>query len=167
MYRIVCLSASPSIVQLQVLQMNTNATSMSSIFQINPHSSISSASQSAALTTPGMPPSPTPNINPFYIKFISGNIRVCQGCKGSLRLNDYSVPMPPFDLVVSRAERRQFRDSTGILVTPRSKQAVHYHLNIQCFRAVEPSESENPSRHSSTTYSNTPRAVSFHIPYLE
>ncbi len=27
-----------------------------------------------------------------------------------LRLNDYSVPMPPFDLVVSRAERRQFRD---------------------------------------------------------
>ena len=50
-------------------------------------------------------------------------------------MKDYSVPMPPFDLVVTCAERQ---DSRGILVTPRSEQAVHYHLNIQCVRAVEP-----------------------------
>ena len=31
------------------------------------------------------PPSLPANPNPFYIKFISGNIRVCQGCKGSLQ----------------------------------------------------------------------------------
>ena len=63
---------------------------------------------------------------------------VCQGCKGSLRLADYSVPLPPFDLTISRAERRQFRDNKGNLVTPLSEQAAHYHLSINCIKAVEP-----------------------------
>ena len=95
-----------------------------------------------ACTTPvSVPPSfvsRSPNVNPFYVKFISGNIRVCQGCKGSLRLADYSVPLPPFDLAISRAERRQFRDNKGNLVTPRSEQAAHYRLSINCVKAVEP-----------------------------
>ena len=36
--------------------------------------------------TPSNPSTPpTPNVNPFYLKFIKGNIRVCQGCQGSLK----------------------------------------------------------------------------------
>ena len=44
---------------------------------------LSSAGQSASV-----PVHTSPNVNPFYLKFIAGNIRVCQGCKGSLRMED-------------------------------------------------------------------------------
>ena len=50
-----------------------------------------------------------PNSNPFYVKVIQGNIRMCQGCKSTLRLSDSSVPAPPFDLAAARLEKRQFR----------------------------------------------------------
>ena len=55
------------------------------------------------------PPAPSdpPNVNPFYVKF--GNIRVCQGCKGSLRTTDNRVPTP-YDIAAARAENRLFRD---------------------------------------------------------
>ena len=78
----------------------------------------------------------TPNTNPFYIRFIAGNIRICQGCRSILRCADGSVPAPPFDLCVARAERHSFRDATGILRTPQKEQPAHYHLNILCIRAV-------------------------------
>ena len=67
-----------------------------------------------------------PNTNPFYIKPIEGNIRVCQG----------SVPAPPFDMCSARSERRSFLDANGILRTPSKEQACHYHLNLTCIRAV-------------------------------
>ena len=38
-----------------------------------------------------------PNTNPFYVNAIKGNIRVCRGCRGSLKYLDGSVPAPPFD----------------------------------------------------------------------
>ena len=43
--------------------------------------------------------------NFFFIKVLSGNIRVCQGCRGSLRLANGSVLPPPFDLVITRMEK--------------------------------------------------------------
>ena len=78
-----------------------------------------------------------PNLNPFYLKLIVGNIRVCQGCHGSLRLANGNVPLPPFDLTVARAERRQFRDPSGTLITPRRESVCHYHCRLECIRAVE------------------------------
>ena len=77
-----------------------------------------------------------PNTNPFYVKAIEGNIRVCQGCRGSLKCLDGSVPAPPFDMCSARAKRRSFRDANGILRTPSKEQACHYHLNLTCIRAV-------------------------------
>ena len=79
-----------------------------------------------------------PNTNPFYVKFIVGNMRVCQGCRGMLKRSDGSVPASPFDLCAARAERRSFRDSNGILITPQKEQPAHYHLNLSCIRAVAP-----------------------------
>ena len=35
-----------------------------------------------------------------------------------LRLNDGSIPAPPFDLVMARVEQCTFRDKSGVLVTP-------------------------------------------------
>ena len=78
----------------------------------------------------------TPNTNLFYIKFIAGNIRLCQGCRTLLRCADGSVLAPPFDLCVARAEYRSFWDATGILRTPQKEQPAHYHLNISCIRVV-------------------------------
>lgn len=78
------------------------------------------------------------NVNPFYIKPLLGNIRVCQGCRGTLRLPDGSIPVAPFDMVVARMERRAFRDATGTLKTPVRPSAAHYHFKLACIRAVEP-----------------------------
>lgn len=76
--------------------------------------------------------------NPFFLRFIQGNIRMCQGCRTSLRTVDGCVPKPPFDLVVARFERRTFRDKNGELHTPLREQAVHYHLKPCCIRVVAP-----------------------------
>ena len=86
------------------------------------------------------PPSPVPpNTNPFYVRFIEGNIRMCQGCKSFLKCANGSLPAPPFDLCCARAEKRSFRDSNGILRTPNKEQPSHYHINLPCIRAASPS----------------------------
>ena len=77
-------------------------------------------------------------INPFFVKVLAGNIRVCQGCRGSLRHTDGSIPSPPFDLVIARMEKRSYRDSSGILKTPNRPSAAHYHLKLTCVRGIEP-----------------------------
>ena len=78
------------------------------------------------------------NSNPFYLKFISGNIRICQGCRSSLRATDGTIPLPPYNLTIARAERRTFRDTSGNLVTPNKESVSHYHCQVECIKAVEP-----------------------------
>ena len=58
---------------------------------------------------------PCQNANPFYLKKLAGNIRVCRRCGGSLRSADGTVPSPPFDFVLAHLEKRQFRDASGTL----------------------------------------------------
>ena len=53
-----------------------------------------------------------------------------------LRWTDGSIP--PFDLVMARAERCTFRDKSGVLVTPLQQQPSHYHIHLDCARAVKP-----------------------------
>ena len=67
---------------------------------------------------------PQQNVNPFFLKQLSGNIWVCQGCRGSSRLADGSIPGPPYDVVVAHLEKRPFRDPTGAMRTP-SRASVH------------------------------------------
>ena len=82
---------------------------------------------------------PQQNVNPFFLKQLSGNIRVCQGCRGSLRLADGSIPGPPYDVVVAHLEKRPFRDPTGAMRTPSRASAAHYHVRLACLRATDPS----------------------------
>ena len=65
--------------------------------------------------------------NPFYVKFISGNIRVCQGCKGSLKTTDNRIPTHPFDIAAARSENRPFRDASGTLITPKRATTTVVH----------------------------------------
>ena len=63
---------------------------------------------------------------------------MCQGCRNSLRTADGKILPPPFDLTISRAERRQFRDTNGTLVTPRRETVCHYHCSVTCVKSVDP-----------------------------
>ena len=45
-----------------------------------------------------------------------------------LCLTDGSIPAPPFDLVMARAEQCTFRDKSGVLVTPLQQQPSHYRI---------------------------------------
>ena len=78
------------------------------------------------------------NSNPFFVRFIHGNIRVCQGCRSSLRSVDGSIPKAPFDLAIARFEKRPYRDKTGELKTPVREQAAHYHLKVACVQCASP-----------------------------
>ena len=79
-----------------------------------------------------------PKTNPFYVKFITGNIRMCQGCRSSLRTADGQIPLAPYDLTIARAERRSFRDPAGNLITPRKETTSHSHCRTECVKAAEP-----------------------------
>ena len=103
------------------------------------HSQVVQCITPAVSTVGNVLPSTTqsaPNTNPFYIRFIQGNIRICQRCRSVLKCADGSVPAPPFDLCAARAELRSFQDATGILITPGKEQPSHYHLNLSCIQAV-------------------------------
>ena len=76
--------------------------------------------------------------NPLYFKFMNGNIRICQGFRRSLQNEDGSVPIPPYDLAVARAERLTFHDPSGNLVTPVKESVCHYHSHPMYIHAVQP-----------------------------
>ncbi len=78
-----------------------------------------------------------PNTNPFHVRFISGNIRMCQGCHSSLRPGGV-IPNPPYNLTVARAEMRPYRNSGGVVVTPRRESTSHYHCCVQCIQSCDP-----------------------------
>ena len=89
----------------------------------------------------GLPPhiqAPQTNVNPFYLKPLRGNIRICQGCRGSLRLPNGSVPAAPFDIVVACMETHSFLDADDTLRTAMHPSAAHYHACLVCIGAVEP-----------------------------
>ena len=78
------------------------------------------------------------NPNPFYLKFITGNIRICQGCRQSLRTSSGAIPDPPYNFVVAISEKRPYRDSSGELVVPSSYSNAHYHVAVCCILQAEP-----------------------------
>ena len=47
-----------------------------------------------------------PNYNQFVLKFVTGNKRICQSCRSSLRKDDGSTYQAPFDLCISRLEKK-------------------------------------------------------------
>ena len=94
-----------------------------------------------ALPRVGTPPLisvPQQNMNPFYLKKLTGNIRVCQGCRGSLWLADGRIPDPPYGFAVACLKKRPFHDQSGTLKTPSRPAAVHYHVRLPCVCAGDP-----------------------------
>ena len=97
----------------------------------------------SVLVTPPTPPTQPTALpaNPSKcepILFEVRNIRVCQGCRGSLKTSDGAVPSLPFDLAVACAEQGPFCDSSGDLITPKRPTVYHYHCKLECIKAVKP-----------------------------
>ena len=90
-----------------------------------------------ALAPPPLVHCPTsqtsPNLqSPFELAFVSGNIRVCRGCK-----QKYTNPAsPPLDLCIRHKEWQEY---LGPLGTPQTRYGnVYYHCNIPCVRSRNP-----------------------------
>ena len=86
------------------------------------------------------PQNSIPNVNPFRLKKMNFRIKVCQGCRRSLQSSSGTVADAPFDFCVARKERRTYKDpQTGQLCTPTRESDAHYHLQVACIQAAEPS----------------------------
>ena len=80
-----------------------------------------------------------PNNNSFFVKPMSNLIKVCQGCRGSLRTAEDTIPSPPHNFCIARKELRKYKDAhTGIMKTSSHWSDSHYHLHKDCILAVEP-----------------------------
>ena len=58
-----------------------------------------------------------------------------------LQLTDGSIPAPPFDVVMARAERCTFRDKSDVLVIPlqqHNSSPFSTTFILDCVQAVEP-----------------------------
>jgi hypothetical protein len=79
------------------------------------------------------------NPNPFFLRFICGNIRICQSCRCSLRLQDGSVGRAPHDLCIGRLGKRQYYNNvTGSWCTPSKDTNSHFCARINCVRLASP-----------------------------
>ena len=70
----------------------------------------------------------------FAVKFIEGNISVCQGCRNKYPKN----PLPPQDLCLQHQEWREFTPAGSVIPQYRWDNA-YYHCSSQCVRARWPS----------------------------
>lgn len=75
------------------------------------------------------------DLNPCVLKFVSGNIRVCQSCRASLRSSDGSLQSPPRDLCVAHLGRRQYWNSTtNEWCVPSRETNSHYCASVVCIQ---------------------------------
>ena len=108
-----------------------------SVYPIHTTTMDSPGSTAADASSSGMFTHSQSNPNPFYLKFNTGNIHICQGCGQSLKTSTGSIPHLPYNLVIARADKRPYRDSSGELVTHSSYSNAHYHVAVSCICQLE------------------------------
>lgn len=100
--------------------------------------SVNSGSPAMINVLPSSPPpliqaltETSPETSPFTLAFVTGNIRVCRGCR-----QKYSKPaLPPHNLCVRHKEWQSF----GAVDNRQTRFGnVYFHCNIPCIRAVWP-----------------------------
>ena len=92
---------------------------------------VSTNSAMPSVPPPLIPCNTSPaNDSPFTLAFISGNIRVCRGC----RQRFVKPPSPPHDLCVRHQEWQEFTPVGGSFPQHRYGN-VYYHCNLPCILA--------------------------------
>ncbi len=69
--------------------------------------------------------------NPFVIKFLQANIKVCAGCprpNNSFRANEVE-PLPPYNIVICHKEIRTWKENGEIRQSP-TLQNTYYHADV-------------------------------------
>ena len=80
-----------------------------------------------------------PQSNPFFVKFLSKQIRICQGCRSRYQRNLNGDPLPPpYDIIIGHFERQQYSDQVTGLTRLSRETCVHYHAFLQCIYAKFP-----------------------------
>ena len=83
--------------------------------------------------------SPSSQSHPFALKFVGGNIRMCQSCRLSLREVDGTIYNAPYDLCVSRLEKRPFwHAASQSWCSPSRESNAHYCVKVSCIRSCCP-----------------------------
>lgn len=86
-----------------------------------------------------LPASQAMNSNPYLLKFLQENVKVCAGCvrpNNTFRVNGIT-PSPPYDVVVCHHEIRQWKANGNIQRSPLA-QNTYYHADITCIRKNNP-----------------------------
>ena len=85
---------------------------------------------------------PPPQVRPFVLKFITGNVRICQSCRYSFREVDGTVYSAPYDPCVSRLVKKPFWHKASQIsqswCTPSRESNAHYCARISCIRSCSP-----------------------------
>ena len=115
----------------------SRSQAVASDFYISHHVSLPSgraASQGYVSEGCSMPSVPPPLIScgsaspaddsPFVLLFLSGNIRICRGCKQNFQ----KPPTPPYDLCIRHQEWQEFTPAGSTLRYGN----VYYHCNVPC-----------------------------------
>lgn len=77
--------------------------------------------------------------NPYFMKFLPKQIRICQSCHSGYQhgLNGEPLP-PPYDIIIGHFERQQYSDQVTGLTQLSGETCVHYHAFPQCILAKFP-----------------------------
>ena len=131
--------------QIQITQQPTSCSQTSmTVTQPSCSYSLPSITQLSQTTDFQQPVSPTTShvsfSKPFFVKFLTRQIKICQGCRSGYQRDHKgnSLPPPPYDIVIGHFERQQYCDRvTGLSRLPR-ETCVHYHAYPPCIRAKHP-----------------------------
>ena len=77
--------------------------------------------------------------NPFVLKFLQPNVKVCAGCprpNSTFRENEVE-PLPPYNIVVCHQEIRSWKENGEIRHSP-TLQNTCYHADMSCIRKNNP-----------------------------
>ena len=75
------------------------------------------------------------NNRPFEVKFLTGYIKICAGCRqGYNRSSDGKNLPPPNDLCIVHNEQHMFYNVVNNRQQLSSLSNVHYHMDVSCVK---------------------------------
>ena len=82
-------------------------------------------------------PLPVVNASSFQVKFLTGAIKVCAGCRNGYQRgpDGKGLPPPPYDLCLVRKEQHLFYNVASGRQQLSALRNVHYHANLTCPKA--------------------------------
>lgn len=80
-------------------------------------------------------PSSVVSLFPFTLKLLNPRIKICQSCRIPFGSADQQAP---YNVIISRRECRPYRGKDGNTKTPTSPSNSHYHANMNCLLATDP-----------------------------